>query len=118
MIFLNSKAGIFQTLASKSESVIGFYRRDLEEFHSGLKKETAIIPEATSRAVKNLPALLDVGASVAQESLESVGQAIDDIDSSPSMPEEEDIGLDEIEDMGSNDDNKAELPVELICKRG
>ncbi|KAI9078094.1 hypothetical protein K1719_040019 [Acacia pycnantha] len=135
--FSTSKNCIFQTLASKSESVIGFYRRDLEEFGSGLKKETTIIPEATSRAVKNLPALLDVGASVAQESLESVGQAIDDIDSSvwksttklhqkllkqisesckdsdtsvvssqPSMPEEEDIGLDEIEDMGSNDDNK------------
>ncbi|KAI9108937.1 hypothetical protein K1719_020242 [Acacia pycnantha] len=101
------------------------------------QRKTTIIREAASRVVKDLPALLDVGASVAQESLESVGQAIDDIDSSiwksttklhkkllkqisesckdsdisvvssqPSMPEEEDIGLDEIEDMGSNDDNK------------
>ncbi|XP_028759922.1 BSD domain-containing protein 1-like [Neltuma alba] len=74
--------GLFQTLASKSESVIGTYRRDLEEFSSGLRKETAIIREAASRAVKDLPASLDVGASVAQESLESVGQAIDDIGSS------------------------------------
>ncbi|KAK4266438.1 hypothetical protein QN277_027360 [Acacia crassicarpa] len=74
--------GLFQTLASKSESVIGNYRRDLEEFSSGLKKETAIIREAASRAVKDLPVSLDVGASVAQESLESVGQAIDDIGSS------------------------------------
>lgn len=38
-----------------------------------------MIREAASRAVKDLPASLDVGAAVAQESLESVGQAIDDI---------------------------------------
>jgi len=72
---------LIQTLASKSESVIENYRRDFEEFGSGLRKETAVIREAASRAVKDLPASLDVGASVAQESLESVGQAIDDIGS-------------------------------------
>ncbi|KAE9594641.1 hypothetical protein Lal_00037465 [Lupinus albus] len=77
-----SFGGLIQTLASKSESVIENYRRDIEEFSSGLKKETAVIREAASRAVKDLPTSLDVGASVAQESLESVGQAIDDIGSS------------------------------------
>lgn len=38
-----------------------------------------MIREAASRAVKDLPASFEIGASVAQESLESVGQAIDDI---------------------------------------
>ncbi|XP_027334835.1 BSD domain-containing protein 1-like [Abrus precatorius] len=73
--------GLIQTIASKSESVLENYRRDLEEFGSGLRKETAVIREAASRAVKDLPASLDAGASVAQVSLESVGQAIDDIGS-------------------------------------
>ncbi|KAI4345533.1 hypothetical protein L6164_012647 [Bauhinia variegata] len=77
-----SFGGLIQTIASKSESVIENYRRDLEEFGSGLKKETDVIREAASRAVRDLPTSLDVGASVAQESLESVGQAIDDIGSS------------------------------------
>ncbi|CAI8590770.1 unnamed protein product [Vicia faba] len=77
-----SFGGLIQTLASKSESVIANYRHDLEEFGSGLKIETSVIREAASRAVKDLPASLDVGASVAQESLETVGQAIDDIGSS------------------------------------
>jgi hypothetical protein len=76
-----SFGGLIQTLASKSESVIENYRRDLEEFGSGLRIETSVIREAASRAVKDLPASLDVGASVAQESLETVGQAIDDIGS-------------------------------------
>ncbi|CAK8531006.1 unnamed protein product [Lathyrus sativus] len=77
-----SFGGLIQTLASKSESVIANYRHDLEEFGSGLRIETSVIREAASRAVKDLPASLDVGASVAQESLETVGQAIDDIGSS------------------------------------
>ncbi|KAF8387981.1 hypothetical protein HHK36_026647 [Tetracentron sinense] len=77
-----SFGGLIKTFASKSESVIQTYRRDLEEFGSGLKKETAAIREAASRAVKELPVSIEVGASVAQESLESVGQAIDDIGSS------------------------------------
>ncbi|KAI4317707.1 hypothetical protein L6164_025556 [Bauhinia variegata] len=77
-----SFGGLIKTIASKSESLIDNYRRDLEEFRSELKKETAIIREVASRAVKDLPASLDVGASVAQESLESVGQALDDIGSS------------------------------------
>ncbi|XP_030508226.2 protein DOS2 [Cannabis sativa] len=74
-----SFGGLIKTLATKSESVIHNYRRDLEEFGSELKKETSVIREVASRAVKDLPTSFEVGASVAQESLESVGQAIDDI---------------------------------------
>lgn len=73
---------LIKTLATRSESVIDTYRRDLQEFRSGLSKETAAIREAASRAVKDLPASLETGASVAQESLESVGRAIDDLSSS------------------------------------
>ncbi|KAF3457233.1 hypothetical protein FNV43_RR01890 [Rhamnella rubrinervis] len=76
-----SFGGLIKTLATKSESVIQNYRRDLEDFGTGLKKETSSIREVASRAVKDLPSSLEVGASVAQESLESVGQAIDDIGS-------------------------------------
>lgn len=65
----------FRTLASKSESVIETYRRDLEDFGSGLKKETAVIRQA----VKELPARLDAGADVAQKSLELVGEAVDNL---------------------------------------
>lgn len=71
-----SFGGLVKTLADKSESVIEFYRKDLEELGSGLKKETEIIRGVASRAVNDS---LEIGASVAQEKLESVGQAIDDI---------------------------------------
>ncbi|XVF28477.1 hypothetical protein REPUB_Repub15cG0032600 [Reevesia pubescens] len=70
---------IVKTLAEKSESVIESYRKDFEELGSGLKKETEIIRGVASRAVNDS---LEIGASVAQEKLESVGQAIDDIGSS------------------------------------
>lgn len=40
-----------------------------------------MIREAASRAVKDLPTSLEAGAAVAQESLESVGQAIDNLGS-------------------------------------
>ncbi|KFK23730.1 hypothetical protein AALP_AAs39056U000200 [Arabis alpina] len=66
---------LIKTLTTKSES----YRRDIAEFGSELKKETSVIRQVASRAVKDLPDSLELGASVAQESLESVGQAIDDI---------------------------------------
>ncbi|GFZ08939.1 BSD domain-containing protein [Actinidia rufa] len=74
-----SFGGLIKTLATKSESVIETYRRDLEEFGSGLRKETAVIRDVAGRAVKDLPASLEAGAAAAQESLESVGQAIDNI---------------------------------------
>ncbi|CAN8324198.1 unnamed protein product [Cochlearia groenlandica] len=70
---------LIKTLTTKSESMIGSYRRDFVEFGSELKKETSVIRLAASRAVNDLPDSLDIGASVAQQSLESVGQAIDDL---------------------------------------
>ncbi|XVE81985.1 hypothetical protein DITRI_Ditri15bG0110700 [Diplodiscus trichospermus] len=74
-----SFGGLMKTLTDKSESVIESYRKDFEEFGSGLKKETEIIRSVASFAVNDS---LEIGASVAQEKLESVGQAIDDIGSS------------------------------------
>ena len=47
-----------------------------------MKKETSVIQEVASRAVMDFLASLDTGASVPQESLELVGQAIEDIGSS------------------------------------
>ncbi|GFZ08813.1 BSD domain-containing protein [Actinidia rufa] len=57
-----SFGGLIKTLATKSESVIETYRRDLEEFGSGLRKETAVIRDVAGRAVKDLPASLEAGA--------------------------------------------------------
>eukprot|EP00252_Welwitschia_mirabilis_P005741 TRINITY_DN1629_c0_g1_i1.p1 TRINITY_DN1629_c0_g1~~TRINITY_DN1629_c0_g1_i1.p1 ORF type:complete len:486 (+),score=128.13 TRINITY_DN1629_c0_g1_i1:338-1795(+) len=76
-----SFGGLVKTLQSKSGEVIQSYRRDLEDFRSGLHKETEVIREVASRAVKDFPNTFEIGASVAQESLESVGQAIDDFGS-------------------------------------
>ncbi|KAL2942575.1 BSD domain-containing protein 1 [Bienertia sinuspersici] len=66
--------GLIKTFQTKSESVIKTYRRDLEEFSTGLKKETQVFKEVASSS-------LEVGACKAQESLESVGQAFDSIGS-------------------------------------
>ncbi|KAJ4782601.1 BSD domain-containing protein 1 [Rhynchospora pubera] len=60
--------GLIKTFASRSETVI----KDLEEFGHGLRAETVALRDVASRA-------LDVGASAAQERLESMGQAVDDI---------------------------------------
>lgn len=65
-----SLGGLVKSIATKSESVIEIYRRDLEEFGAGLKKETA----GLAGAIKDLPASI--------ESLESVGHAIDGLGSS------------------------------------
>lgn len=70
--------GLIKTFATKSESVIQTYRRDLEEFGSGLKKETESFREVASQAVRHLPGSLEARTASAQESLESVGQAIDE----------------------------------------
>lgn len=69
---------LLRSLASKSEMIVDTYRRDIEEFSSGLKKESEIIRKAASKAVKDLPGSLEAGAEFAQEKLESVGQVIDD----------------------------------------
>ncbi|KAG8370118.1 hypothetical protein BUALT_Bualt14G0084200 [Buddleja alternifolia] len=72
---------LLTTIASKSESLLDNYYKDLQEFSSGLKKETSVIRQAASRAVQDLPARLESGAAIAQESLEAVGQAIDNVGS-------------------------------------
>ncbi|THG01518.1 hypothetical protein TEA_027117 [Camellia sinensis var. sinensis] len=68
--------GLIKTFATRSASVIEPYRRDLKEFGSGLQKETAVFREVASRAVKDLPSSIEVGASVAHGSL---GHAIDGV---------------------------------------
>lgn len=54
-----SFGGMIKTLAMQSETVIEIYRKDLEEFGSGLRKETELLRETASRAVKELPASLE-----------------------------------------------------------
>ncbi|KAL7105108.1 hypothetical protein ACP275_07G024300 [Erythranthe tilingii] len=75
---------LFRTIASKSESLIDNYYKDLQDFSTELKKETSVIRQAASRAVQDLPARLESGAAIAQESLEAVGQAIDNVGSTVS----------------------------------
>lgn len=55
-----SFGGLMQTIATRSESVILTYRRDLEEFRTGLQKETELFREVASKAVKDLPASIDL----------------------------------------------------------
>ncbi|XP_027097327.1 BSD domain-containing protein 1 [Coffea eugenioides] len=74
-----SFGGLIKTLASQSESVLETYRRDLQEFGSGLRKESQLFREVAGRAVRDLPASIEVGASVAHGSLESVTHAIDGV---------------------------------------
>lgn len=58
-----SFGGLMKTLTIKSESVIETYRRDLQEFGTGLRNETAAFREVAGRVVKELPASIEVGAS-------------------------------------------------------
>ncbi|RZC53320.1 hypothetical protein C5167_012166 [Papaver somniferum] len=74
--------GLIKNIATKSESVLQTYKQDLSDFSSGLKIETSMLREVASRVVKELPTTFESGTSVATESLESVGQAIDDFGSS------------------------------------
>ncbi|XP_076900964.1 uncharacterized protein LOC143555265 [Bidens hawaiensis] len=104
---------LMKTLASKSESVIETYRRDLEEFSSGIKKETAVILDA----VKDLPTSLEAGAGLAQESLESVGQAIDDLGSTVTeiIASSKDSIL-SIDNNNNNNNNNNNLRGDVISK--
>ncbi|XP_008812007.1 BSD domain-containing protein C22A12.14c-like [Phoenix dactylifera] len=68
--------GLIKILAVKSETVMQTYRRDLEEFRSGLKKETAALQAAVACVVRDLPGSLEAGAASAQESIESVGCSV------------------------------------------
>ncbi|XP_073063411.1 uncharacterized protein [Primulina eburnea] len=74
-----SFGGLIKTISTRSESVMETYRRDLKEFGLGLKKETGIIRDAASRAVKDLPASLEAGASAAQGALDGVMKSTVDI---------------------------------------
>ncbi|CAK9151019.1 unnamed protein product [Ilex paraguariensis] len=67
-----SFGGLIQTFATRSESMLETYRRDLKEFGSGLKKETSLFREVANRAVKDLPASIEVGASVAHGAIDGV----------------------------------------------
>ncbi|AQK69870.1 BSD domain-containing protein, partial [Zea mays] len=67
------------TFASRSESVLGGYRRDLEDLGSGLCLETVALWAAAARAASALHDTLEVGASVVSNRLESVGQVVDDL---------------------------------------
>ncbi|XP_061976642.1 uncharacterized protein LOC133697849 [Populus nigra] len=71
-----SLGSLIQTLATKSESVMEIYKKDLEEFGSGLKKETAIIRDVASRAVHDLPASFEASAAVAQETIDGIGSTM------------------------------------------
>lgn len=54
---------LVKTITTRSESVLETYRRDLKEFGSGLRKESDLFREVASRAVKELPSSIEVGAS-------------------------------------------------------
>lgn len=50
----------------QSGGVLQTYQQDLKEFGLGLKKETETITGVTAHVVKDLPASLETGATVAQ----------------------------------------------------
>uniref|UniRef100_A0A0E0JGY7 BSD domain-containing protein n=1 Tax=Oryza punctata TaxID=4537 RepID=A0A0E0JGY7_ORYPU len=74
-----SFGGLIQTFASRSESVLEGYRRDIQDLGSGLRLETASLRAAAARAAAAFPGALEAGASAASNRLESVGQAVDDL---------------------------------------
>ncbi|OEL13713.1 hypothetical protein BAE44_0025267 [Dichanthelium oligosanthes] len=74
-----SFGGLVKTFTSRSESMLGGYRRDLQDLGSGLRLETAALRAAAARAASALPGALEAGASAASDRLESVGQAVDDL---------------------------------------
>jgi len=62
-----SFSSLIQTLVTKSESVIEIYKKDLEEFGSGLKNESVIIRDVAWHVVHDLPASFEAIDVVAQE---------------------------------------------------
>ncbi|KAI3506720.1 hypothetical protein L1887_21283 [Cichorium endivia] len=67
---------LVKTLTTRSESVLETYRRDLKEFGSGLRKESDLFREVASRAVKELPSSIEVGASAIDGVLKSTADII------------------------------------------
>ncbi|XP_071720413.1 uncharacterized protein [Rutidosis leptorrhynchoides] len=64
---------LVKTLTTRSESVFETYRRDLQEFGTGLRKESDLFREVASRAVKELP---EVGTSAIDGVLKSTADII------------------------------------------
>lgn len=50
----------------QSEEIFNEYKEELQEFGDGLRKETEELVEITGHKVKDLPASLETGATVAQ----------------------------------------------------
>ncbi|XP_024980718.1 BSD domain-containing protein 1 [Cynara cardunculus var. scolymus] len=67
---------LVKTITTRSESVLETYRRDLKEFGSGLRKESDLFREVASRAVKELPSSIEVGASAIDGVLKSTADII------------------------------------------
>ncbi|XP_009599212.1 uncharacterized protein [Nicotiana tomentosiformis] len=74
-----SFGGLFKTLSTRSESVLETYRKDLQEFGSGLKKETELFREVASRAVKDLPNSIEVIDGVIKSTAEIISQGKDSL---------------------------------------
>ncbi|KAJ6858479.1 hypothetical protein NC652_040921 [Populus alba x Populus x berolinensis] len=51
-------------LATKSESVVEIYKKDLEEFRSGLKNEYAILRDVASHTIHDLPTSFEASVAV------------------------------------------------------
>lgn len=71
-----SFGGFIKSFAVQSESVIETYRKDLQEFGSGLKKETEMLRETASRAVMDLPASLEAAQGALDVVLKSTASLI------------------------------------------
>lgn len=71
-----SFGGFVKSFAVQSESVIETYRKDLQEFGSGLKKETEMLRETASRAVMDLPASLEAAQGALDVVLKSTASLI------------------------------------------
>ncbi|CAN4093171.1 unnamed protein product [Withania somnifera] len=84
-----SFGGLFKTFSSRSESVLDTYRRDLQEFGYGLKKETELFREVASRAVKELPNSLEVGNTVSHafDAVKDTLLASSDVEPEPETPD-------------------------------
>ncbi|XP_009769239.1 uncharacterized protein LOC107764070 [Nicotiana tabacum] len=74
-----SFGGLFKTLSTRSELVLETYRKDLQEFGSGLKKETELFREVASRAVKDLPNSIEVIDGVIKSTAEIISQGKDSL---------------------------------------
>nr|XP_017253487.1 PREDICTED: BSD domain-containing protein 1-like isoform X2 [Daucus carota subsp. sativus] len=67
-----SFGGFMKTLSTRSESVIETYRRDLEEFRTGLQRETELLKEVATRAVKELPGSIESTAEMIKSTAEMI----------------------------------------------